>query len=72
MEIIIICILGGALLGALIPDTKTHAPYYIEGEPTVAQLDYLHKCYKQKRIKQRYGVSFDEYVYTHMQQDKYK
>lgn len=71
MEIIIICILGGALLGALIPDTKTYAPYYIEGEPTMAQLDYLHQCYKQDRIKQRYGVSFDEYVYAHTQQRKY-
>lgn len=72
MEIIIICILGGALLGALIPDAKTYAPYCIEGEPTVTQLDYLHQCYKQDKIKQRYGVSFDEYVYTHMQQRKYQ
>ena len=71
MEIIIICILGGALLGALIPDAKTYAPYRIEGEPTVVQLDYLHQCYKQDNIKQRYGMTFDEYVYTHMQQRKY-
>jgi len=72
MEITIICILGGALLGALLPDAKTYAPYRIEGEPKMDQLDYLHQHYKQKNIKQRYGVTFDEYVYMHTHQYKHK
>lgn len=71
MEIVALCLLGGALLGALIPgQSMAYAPYNIEGEPTAAQLDYLHQCYKQNKVKQRYGITFDEYVYTHMQQTK--
>lgn len=71
MEIIIICILGGALLGALIPDSKLYAPYYIEGEPTVAQLDYLYERYQQDKIRERYGVAFDDYVNTHLSKRKF-
>ena len=72
MEIVALCLLGGALLGALLPGERIYVPNYIEGEPTMAQLDYLHQRYKQKNIKQRYGVTFDEYVYMHTHQYKHK
>lgn len=72
MEIVALCLLGGALLGALIPgQSMAYAPYNIEGEPTVEELNYLMYQYNRQSIRRKYGMSFDEYVAAHVQNKKY-
>ena len=66
MEIVALCLLGGALLGALIPGKENiHAPYKVEGEPTVKELDYLFSYYVKNNVKRKSGMNFDEYVEVH-------